>query len=64
MSLIRILPKFKQSEFSLKQNHLSMHNCNIYALSTIVRGTKVQSSAIWNIIQQPTCITNNNAVSC
>lgn len=51
MSLIRISPKFKPSNFSLKQIHLSMQKCNIYALNTIARGTEVQSSAIWNIIQ-------------
>lgn len=28
-----------------------MQNCNIYALNTIARGTKVQRSPTWSIIQ-------------
>lgn len=42
--------KFQAIKFFIKQNHLSMQNCNIYALNTIVRGNKVQKSPILSII--------------
>jgi len=51
MSLVRIIPNFEPPKFSNKQNHHSTENCNIYMLNTIARGTKIQRSPIWSIIQ-------------
>lgn len=40
MFLVRVIPNFEPPKFSIKQNHLSMHNCNTSARHTIARGTK------------------------